>query len=51
MEPTEPQKTQKVESSNRLVQIAVQLMLLFPDLPYNEALAQAQSWLNFFVLF
>ncbi|WP_199736740.1 hypothetical protein [Fibrisoma montanum] len=49
MEPSEPKKTQEHEPTNRLVQVAVQLMLLFPDLPYDEALAQAQSWLNFFV--
>ncbi|WP_199736869.1 hypothetical protein [Fibrisoma montanum] len=50
---TQPQLTQLADDPELLTplqQTAVNLMILFPDLPHDEALLQAKAWVGFFAI-
>ncbi|CCH54067.1 hypothetical protein BN8_03208 [Fibrisoma limi BUZ 3] len=40
--------TDELEHLTPLQQTAVNLMVLFPDLPHDQALLQAKAWIGFF---
>ncbi|GAB3496781.1 hypothetical protein GCM10027341_16080 [Spirosoma knui] len=45
---TAPQTNRTDERATDLIKTALNLMILFPDLPHDQALLRAKDWVGYF---